>query len=109
MAGMERDASLPGRSPKIAASLVRRVVCLPTRLKPPNATPVEHTHTMARAVGISEPNLHRSWHSHRRKPHRVESFKISNDPEVAEQLEDIVGLYLNPPDHPLVLCVDEKS
>jgi len=64
---------------------------------------------MAQAVGISEASVRRIWRSHGLKPHRVESFKISNDPQFAEKLEDIVGLYLNPPDHALVLCVDEKS
>ncbi len=64
---------------------------------------------MAAAVGISEASVRRIWQSHGLKPHRVESFKISNDPEFAEKLEDIVGLYLNPPEHALVPCVDEKS
>src|SRR5437660_9624097 len=79
-----------------------------TRQKPPNATHWS-TRTMAAAVGISEASVRRIWHSHGLKPHRIESFKISNDPEFAEKLEDIVGLYLNPPEHALVLCVDEKS
>ena len=108
LAGLQRDASRPGRTPKITASLVRRVVNLTTRQSPPNATHWS-TRTMARAVGISEASVRRIWHSHGLKPHRVESFKISNDPEFAEKLEDIVGLYLNPPEHALVLCVDEKS
>jgi len=64
---------------------------------------------MARTVGISEASVRRIWRRHGLKPHRVENFKISNDPEFAEKLEDIVGLYLNPPEHALVLCVDEKS
>jgi len=53
--------------------------------------------------------VRRIWRAHGLKPHRVETFKISNDPAFAEKLEDIVGLYLNPPEHALVLCVDEKS
>ena len=108
MAGLERDAPRPGRTPTISASVVRRVVSLTTRQKPPNATHWS-TRRMAAAVGISEASVRRIWHSHGLKPHRVESFKISNDPEFAEKLEDIVGLYLNPPEHALVLCVDEKS
>ena len=108
MAGLERDAPRPGRTAKITASLVRRVVNLTTRQKPPNATHWS-TRSMARAVGISEASVRRIWHSHGLKPHQVESFKISNDPECAEKLGDIVGLYLNPPEHALVLCVDEKS
>jgi len=108
MAGLERDAPRPGRTPKISASFIRRVVNLTTRHKPPNATHWS-TRSMATAVGISEASVRRIWRSHGLKPHRVESFKISHDPEFAEKLEDIVGLYLNPPEHALVLCVDEKS
>lgn len=106
--GLKRDASRSGRSPKITASFVRRVVRMTTGQTPPNATHWS-TRTMAAAVGISETSVRRIWRSHGLKPHRVESFKISNDPEFAEKLEDIVGLYLNPPEHALVLCVDEKS
>ena len=108
VAGLERDASRPGRTPKITASLVRRVVHMTTREKPQNATHWS-TRSMAATVGISAASVRRIWHSHGLKPHRVESFKISNDPEFAEKLEDIVGLYLNPPEHALVLCADEKS
>ena len=108
MAGLEQDAPRPGRTPKITARVVRRVVHMTTRQKPPNATHWS-TRSMARAVGISEASVRRIWRSHGLKPHRVESFKISHDPEFAEKLEDIVGLYLNPPEHALVLCVDEKS
>src|SRR5438105_7269221 len=64
---------------------------------------------MAAAVGISEASVRRIWRAHGLKPHRVETFKISNDPQFAEKVEDIVGLYLNPPEHALVLSVDEKS
>ena len=108
LAGLERDASRPGRTPKITASLARRVVAMTTQQKPANATHWS-TRSMARVVGISESSVRRIWRSHGLKPHRVESFTISNDPEFADKLEDIVGLYLNPPEHALVLCVDEKS
>ena len=64
---------------------------------------------MARLTGISESSVGRIWRAHGLKPHRVESFKISNDPEFAAKLEDIVGLYLDPPEHALVLSVDEKN
>jgi len=106
--GLEKDASRSGRKPTINLRLIRRVVSMTTRQKPPQATHWS-TRTMAAAVGISEASVRRIWRSHGLKPHRVESFKISNDPEFAEKLEDIVGLYLNPPEHALVLCVDEKS
>ena len=64
---------------------------------------------MAEAVGISEKSVRRIWHAHGLKPHLERTFKVSNDPEFAEKLEDIVGLYLNPPEHAIVLSVDEKS
>ncbi len=106
--GLLKDAPRPGRKPSIGARLTQRVVTMTTRQQPPNATHWS-TRTMAAAVGISEASVRRIWRAHGLKPHRVETFKISNDPAFAEKLEDIVGLYLNPPEHALVLCVDEKS
>jgi transposase len=108
IAGLERDAPRSGREPTINLRLIRRVVSMTTREKPPHATHWS-TRAVATAVGISEASVRRIWRSHGLKLHRVESFKISNDPEFAEKLEDIVGLYRNPPEHALVLCVDEKS
>ena len=108
MAGLLKDAPRPGRKPTIGARLTQRVVTMTTRQRPGNATHWS-TRTMAAAVGISEASVRRIWRAHGLKPHRVETFKISNDPAFAEKLEDIVGLYLNPPEHALVLCVDEKS
>jgi transposase len=108
VAGLLQDAPRPGRKPTIPGRLRQRVVTLTTRQQPSNATHWS-TRTMAAAVGISEASVRRIWRAHGLKPHRVEAFKISNDPAFAEKLEDIVGLYLNPPEHALVLCVDEKS
>ena len=79
-----------------------------TQEKPSNATHWS-TRSMARAVGVSEASIRRVWQAHGLKPHRVETFKVSRDPHFAEKLEDIVGLYLNPPQHAIVLSVDEKS
>ena len=64
---------------------------------------------MAQETGLSEASVRRIWKQNGLKPHRVESFKLSNDPKFAEKLEDIVGLYLNPPEHALVFSLDEKS
>jgi transposase len=64
---------------------------------------------MAAATGLSDSSILRIWHAHGLKPHLVETFKVSRDPQFAEKLNAIVGLYLNPPEHALVLCVDEKS
>jgi transposase len=87
---------------------VARVIRKTTREKPLQATHWS-TRSMAAASGISEASVRRIWHAHGLKPHRVQTFKLSNDPQFAEKLEDIVGLYLNPPEHALVLSLDEKS
>ncbi len=64
---------------------------------------------MAQATGLSDSTIGRIWREHGLKPHRSETFKLSNDPQFAEKLKDIVGLYLSPPEHAVVLCCDEKS
>lgn len=64
---------------------------------------------MARAQGVSPATVHRIWSAHGLQPHRVKPFKLSTDPQFVEKLTDVVGLYLNPPDKAVVLCVDEKS
>ena len=106
--GLRKDAPRSGRKPTIHAEKVAQVIAKTTQSKPATATHWSRS-TMGRAVGISDSSVGRIWRAHGLKPHRVESFKISNDPEFAEKLEDIVGLYLNPPEHALVLSVDEKS
>lgn len=108
LAGLEKDAPRPGRTPKINARLIKRVVDMTTRQTPANATHWS-TRTMAQAASISEASVRRIWHAHGLKPHLIKTFKVSNDPQFAEKLEDIVGLYLNPPEHAMVLCLDEKS
>jgi len=108
IAGLEHDAPRPGRTPSISPELVRMVIAKTTQERPSHATHWS-TRTMAAVAGISEASVRRIWHSHGLKPHRVETFKLSNDPRFAEKLEDIVGLYLNPPEHALVLSLDEKS
>ena len=108
LAGLEKDAPRPGRKPRITPKQVHEIIRKTTQETPPNATHWS-TRSMAAAMGISETSIRRIWHAHGLKPHRVESFKLSNDPRFAEKLADIVGLYLNPPEHALVLSVDEKS
>lgn len=108
LAGLEKDAPRPGRTPTITGAARRRVVEKTTQTKPANATHWS-TRTMAAEAGISEASVRRIWQANGLKPHLVESFKISSDPLFAEKLEAIVGLYLSPPEHALVLCVDEKS
>jgi transposase len=106
--GLLKDASRPGRTPSIPAAMVNTVIKKTTQTTPSNATHWS-TRIMAREVGISEASVRRIWHAHGLKPHLVKTFKVSRDPEFAGKLEAIVGLYLNPPEHALVLCVDEKS
>jgi transposase len=106
--GLLKDAARPGRKPSIFASVVSRVIEKTTQSRPVNATHWSRS-TMAREVGISDSTVGRIWKANGLKPHRIDSFKVSNDPEFASKLEAIVGLYLNPPEHALVLSADEKS
>jgi transposase len=108
LAGLEKDAPRPGRTPTITAAKVQEVVRKTTQEKPGNATQWS-TRTMAEAAGLSEKSVRRIWHKHGLKPHLSRTFKVSNDPQFEEKLEAIVGLYLNPPEHAIVLCADEKS
>src|SRR3989304_4757484 len=108
LAGLEQDAPRPGRIPGIPDSKVRAVVEATLHTKPPAATHWS-VRTMARAQGISRMAFQRIWKQHTPNPHLVKTFKISRDQHFVEKLYDVVGLYLNPPDKSLVLCVDEKS
>src|SRR6266478_4917354 len=108
LAGLEKDAPRPGRTPTITPAKVQEVIRRTTREKPANSTHWS-TRTMAEAAGVSEKSVRRIWHKHGLKPHLSRTFKVSNDPHFAEKLEAIVGLYLNPPEHAMVLCADEKS
>jgi hypothetical protein len=87
---------------------VQEIVRLTMQEKPADATHWS-TRTMAQASGISEASVRRIWKRYGLKPHLLRTFKLSNDPKFAEKVEEIVGLYLNPPEHALVLSVDEKS
>ncbi len=107
-AGLEKDAARPGRKPAIATARELELIRKTTASSPANATHWS-TRTMAAEMGVSEATVRRIWHANGLKPHLVESFKVSKDKKFAEKLETIVGLYLNPPEHAIVLCVDEKS
>ena len=107
-AGLEKDAPRPGRIPSISERKVRAVVEATLHTTPPAATHWS-TRSMAKAQGLSEATIRRIWRQHNLKPHLVRTFKISRDKRFVEKLCDVVGLYLNPPDKSLVLCVDEKS
>jgi transposase len=105
---LEKDAPRPGRTRTITDPWVKKVLDMTLQQKPANATHWS-TRTMAAAAGISEASVRRIWRAHGLKPHLVRTFKLSRDPQFTEKLEDIVGLYLNPPEHAIVLCADEKS
>jgi len=108
LAGLEKDAPRPGRLPKIAQRKVRAVVEATLHTQPVGATHWS-VRTMAAAQGVSRMAVQRIWRHHNLKPHLVKTFKLSRDKNFVEKLSDVVGLYLNPPDKSLVLCVDEKS
>jgi transposase len=108
IAGIEKDASRPGRKPRYSDAVVLEIVRKTTQEKPSNATHWS-TRRMAKAAGVSEATVRRVWKRHGLKPHLVRTFKLSNDPHFVEKLEDVIGLYLNPPEHAIVLSVDEKS
>jgi transposase len=108
LAGLEKDAPRPGRIPKISNRKIRQVVEATLHSTPENATHWS-TRSMAEAQGVSEATVRRIWKQHGLKPHLTKTFKLSRDKQFVEKLYDVVGLYLNPPDKSLVLCVDEKS
>jgi transposase len=106
--GLLRDKTRPSRIAPLGSDTVERVVAL-TQASPP----AEATHwtsaMMANAVGISASSVQRIWRAHGLQPHKVKRFKLSNDPRFIEKLRDIVGLYVDPPAHAVILSVDEKS
>jgi len=105
LAGIERD--LPRGAPPLKVDTAR-LVELTTQAKPVAATHWS-TRKMAAELGVSASTVMRHWHAHGLKPHIVRGFKVSRDPKFVEKLEDIVGLYMSPPEHALVLCCDEKE
>jgi transposase len=106
--GLLRDKTRkPGKRP-LSATTVQKVVDLVTS-PPPGETTHWSGRMLAKAAGISLRSVQRILEAHQLEPHRVRAFKLSNDPKFAEKLRDIVGLYVNPPAHAVVLSVDEKS
>ena len=106
--GLLRDKTRkPGRAP-LSAKVVAKVLDL-TCSEPPGQATHWTGRAMAKAVGVSLRAVQRLWEAHRLQPHRIRTFKRSNDPEFAEKVEDIVGLYMDPPKHAVVVSIDEKS
>lgn len=108
LARMGEVAAGRGRKAVIAQETIDEIVTLTLHHRPPGATHWS-CRTMAARVGVSPATVQRVWSARGLKPHLVETFKLSNDPKFEEKLVDVVGLYLNPPDQAVVLCMDEKS
>ena len=106
--GLLKDASRPPRRMPLTAEKIAEVVHMTLHAKPANATHWS-LRTMAAAVGLSASSIQRIWSAHGLKPHLVKTFKLSRDPNFAAKVQDVVGLYLDPPDKALVLSLDEKS
>jgi len=106
--GLLRDKTRPSRIAPLGAAVVERVVAL-TLTSPPTETTHWTGAMMAKATGISVSAVQRIWRAHGLQPHRVRQFKLSNDPDFVDKLRDVVGLYVDPPAHAIVLSVDEKS
>ena len=106
--GLLKDATRPSRVKPLAAEKVAQVVHMTLHEKPPNATHWSLRRAAA-AAGISYSSVQRIWQAHGLKPHLVKTFKVSRDKNFAAKVADVVGLYVNPPDKAVVLCVDEKS
>lgn len=106
--GIEKDAPRSGRPPTRRQQAARRIVERTTQTLPANATHWS-VRTLAKELDVSPSMVHRVWKAEGLKPHLARTFKVSNDPHFVEKLIDIVGLYLDPPEHALVVCADEKS
>jgi transposase len=108
LTGIEKDEPRSGRKPTRRNKVARLIVERTTQTVPTNATHWS-VRTLANELNVSPSMVHRVWKANGLKPHLTRTFKVSNDPHFVEKLVDIVGLYLNPPEHALVLSVDEKS
>ena len=106
--GLLRDKTRPPGKPATPTDQVAKVLAV-TCSEPPGETTHWTGRAVAAMVGLSLRTVQRIWEAHRLQPHRVRTFKRSNDPAFAEKVEDIVGLYMNPPAHAVVLSIDEKS
>lgn len=102
------DEPRPGAPRKVSDATVERIVTITLESTPSDATHWS-TRDLAKRVGVSQSTVSRVWRAFNLQPHRVATFRLSNDPLFVEKVRDIVGLYMNPPDHAVVLCVDEKS
>ena len=111
--GVERLLKDKGKGPKAGKPAISDAVRLAIVKRTAKERPANATHWSARMLaaemGVGHTTVQRIWKEHGLKPHLTRSFKLSNDPKFAEKVVNVVGLYLNPPDKAVVLCVDEKS
>jgi transposase len=105
--GLVKDATRPSRVKPLTPEKIAQVVHMTLQEKPPNAT--QWSVRSSAAAGISYSSVRRIRHAHRLKPHLVKTFKVSRDKNFVAKVEDVVGLYLNPPDQALVLCADRPT
>lgn len=108
VAALMQDAARSGRTPSVTPEVESRIVTTTLHDKPPAATHWS-TRTLGAHLGLSATTIRRVWHRFGLKPHLQDTFKLSRDPRFEDKLVDVVGLYLNPPEHALVLSCDEKS
>lgn len=108
LSDIQQDARRGGRTPAVRMEVEAEIIRKTTQETPVNATQWS-VRSMAAAVSVSKDTVRRVWRDNGLQPHRVKTFKVSNDPKFAEKLVDVVGLYLDPPEHALVLSCDEKS
>lgn len=106
--GIRKDAPRGGRKSRLTKEMAEQIIKVTTTEKPKGMTHWS-TRTLAKYLGITPYFVMKVWHAQNLKPHLVKTFKISNDPNFAEKVVDVVGLYLNPPEHAIVLSVDEKT
>ena len=106
--GLVRDKTRPSRIPPVPLATIDQVLAL-TNATPPHEATHWTAAAMAKAVEVSVSSVQRIWKAHGLRPHRMRAFKLSNDPLFTEKLRDVVGLYIDPPAHAVVLSLDEKS
>ncbi len=106
--GIMKDAPRPGRKPRIPQKLIDAIIDRTLHTRPHGATHWT-TRTLAKEMKVSNFTVQKIWKAHRIQPHRERSFKLSRDPAFNEKVRDVVGLYMNPPDKAIVICVDEKN